>query len=116
MNQDKTVTAAFTTGSPPPPTTETLTVIVQGTGTGTVAEMGAQNNINCGTGGSICSHNYPSGTQVTLVINAGNVAVIGSVTGCQVISSYYINGEEVWDCVVTMNQNTTVTVRFDYGG
>ena len=60
MNGAKTVTATFALITPVDP----LNVTTDGTGTGTVDGTG----IACGT---VCSADYPDGTQLTLTATAG---------------------------------------------
>ena len=77
----------------------TLSVSKAGTGSGTVTSSPA--GISCG---SICSHTYSSGTQVTLsaVASSGSTFTGWSGAGCSGTDS----------CVVTMNAAESVTASF----
>jgi hypothetical protein len=96
MNQNRSVTATFTGGSPPAPIF-TLQVTPAGDGSGTVTAGG----ISCGTD---CTETYPSGTPVTLTAAP---APGSSFTGW---SGGSCSG--TGPCTVTMNQNRTVTATF----
>ncbi len=91
MNQNKAVTATFTTSN------YTLTVNKSGT-CGTVTGTG----INCGED---CSENYASGTSVTLTANILPGCTLTSWSGC--------DSTGVSTCTVTMNQSRTITATFN---
>jgi len=94
MNAAASVTATFDTIPPPP--SYTLSVSQAGSGSGTVTSSPA--GIDCGP---TCSHDYASGTQVTLtaVAASGSTFTGWSGAGCSGTDS----------CQVTMNEATAVT-------
>jgi hypothetical protein len=79
----------------------TLTVIKDGTGTGTVSGTG----LSCGTGCATTSATYPSGTSVTLTATAASGSSFGSWSGCGSTSGA--------SCTVTMTAARRVTATFD---
>jgi hypothetical protein len=94
MDTDRSVSAVFGKS-----TTQTLTVTVPSTGAGSVTSSPA--GISCG---SICSHAFPTSSQVTLTATpaAGWDFDSWSGSGCSG------NGP----CVVTMSLDQTVTANF----
>jgi hypothetical protein len=68
-------------------------------GSGTVTS--SDGNISCG---STCSHNYNSGTQVTLTATASQGYTFGNWAGCDSVHSNV--------CTVTMNNARSVTATF----
>ena len=88
---------AFHLGTIPP--LFTLKISKNGTGAGTVTSSPA--GISCG---STCSHNYSSGTQVTLTASAGAGSTFAgwSGSGCSGTGT----------CKVTMSAAMSVTARF----
>jgi hypothetical protein len=93
MNQNKAVTATFTTAD------YTLTVNKSGTN-GTVTGTG----IDCGLD---CSESYASGTSVTLTASGIPGSTFDSWSGCDSTSGTSGNV-----CTVIMNQSRTVTATF----
>ena len=87
---------------PPPSATETLTVNTNGTGVGKVTSSPA--GINCGNGGSSCSHLYNDYTAVTLTPTPATGSAFagwsGSCTG-------------TGTCNLTMHGDKTVTATFN---
>ena len=77
----------------------TLTVAKSGTGSGTVTST--DGFINCG---QVCSYNYGSGTQVTLMATASQDSTFTGWSGCDSDSGN--------TCTVTVNANRTVTATF----
>jgi hypothetical protein len=79
-----------------------LTVMKQGTGSGTVSNLGA--GINCG---AVCTQVFDLGSQITLTAEAAPDTLsrfegwAGGCTGTQI------------PCIVTMNAPTTVTAMFN---
>ena len=95
MDAAKSVTATF---APTPPGQFSLTVQKNGSGTGTVTSTDAQ--ISCG---STCTHDYPSGTPVSLNAAAAGGSRFGNWSGgCSGSGA----------CDVTMSQDRTVTATF----
>jgi hypothetical protein len=91
MNNARTVTATFTTNG--------YLLTVSKTGRGTVTS--SDGYINCG---STCSHNYNSGTQVTLTATATQGWTFSSWAGCDSVRSN--------SCTVTVNNARTVTATY----
>ncbi len=91
MNSARTVTATFTTNE--------YVLSVSKIGSGTVTS--SDGNINCG---STCSHNYSSGTQVTLTATASQGYSFSNWAGCDSVQSNV--------CTATMNNARTVTATF----
>jgi len=91
MNETTTVTANFTA-------IHTLAVVKAGSGSGQVQVEG----VDCGIG---CSGDYSEGDSVTLsaVVADGSVFAGWSGGGCS----------DTTDCVVTVNEATTVTATFN---
>jgi hypothetical protein len=95
MDAAKSVTATFT---PTPPGQFSLTVQRNGSGAGTVTSTDSQ--ISCG---STCTHDYPSGTPVSLNAAAAGGSRFGNWSGgCSGSGA----------CNVTMSQDRTVTATF----
>jgi PASTA domain/Divergent InlB B-repeat domain len=94
LNANTTVTATFTIALPP-----TLTVLLAGTGSGSVTSSPA--GIDCG---ATCTQAFTLGTRVTLTATpAPDSAFSGwSGGGCSGTGT----------CVVTLNGDTTVTANF----
>ncbi len=92
-----TVTVTFNL----PAANQTLSVVLAGTGTGTVTSSDGQ--INCGP---TCSATYPSGTAVALteVPATGSTFAGWSIAGCSGTPS---------QCSVTVTSTTTVTATFN---
>jgi endo-1,4-beta-xylanase len=90
-NQSVTATFAATT------TNYTITVVKNGTGSGTVTS--SVGGINCG---STCSATVAAGTVVTLSAAAASGSVYAGSSACSSAS-----------CPVTVNGNVTVTVTFN---
>jgi hypothetical protein len=93
MDSNKSVTATFNF-------LYTLTVIKLGAGTGTVTS--SPSGINCGV---ICSHQFSSGTNVTLTATSDSGSVFGEWSGDVTGSNSTIT--------VTMNLNKSVTAIFN---
>ncbi|MFN8636310.1 MAG: kelch repeat-containing protein [Chloroflexota bacterium] len=96
MDVAKTVTATFDVA---PPSTFLLTLVKNGTGSGTVTSNPA--GISCGTD---CSESYTASTQVTLAASPAAGSTFTSWAGCD--SS---NGTS---CTVTMSAAKSVTATF----
>jgi hypothetical protein len=96
LNSDTTVTATFNT----PPPAPTLTVVKAGTGSGTVTSSPA--GIDCG---ATCSHDYGSGTPLTLTATArsGSTFVGWSGGGCS----------GTGNCRLTLSSDTKLTGTFN---
>ncbi len=95
VNNARTVTATFTSNG------YVLTVSKSGQGTVTSND----GYINCG---SSCSHNYNSGTQVTLTAAASSGYTFSNWAGCDSVQSN--------TCTVTVNNARTVTATFTSNG
>jgi Divergent InlB B-repeat domain len=100
-SDDKMVTATF---APAAPSTHTLTVEIQGSGSGTVSGGG----ISCpGT----CQESVASGTQVTLTPSPASGSIFMGWTGCDA-SSGTIGESYYQPCTVTLNADKTVSATF----
>ncbi|MBV8387627.1 MAG: InlB B-repeat-containing protein, partial [Acidimicrobiia bacterium] len=100
INSDLTVTATFNLPQ------RTLTVTPAGTGTGTVtSDVGG---ISCGT---TCSHDYDSGTQVTLSATYDPTSTI--FEGWSGTDAGACAGTTV-DCTLTMDAAKSVTATFNF--
>lgn len=97
MTATKTVYATFKPTYP-------LTVILAGTGTGTVTSRPPDNGINCG---SDCTENYPSGAVVRLIPIAAAGSGFTVWSGCTSISAVDNT------CTVIMTAPKTVTATFN---
>ncbi len=99
-NSSGTTESNVSGGTNCPTPQKTLTVTKDGTGTGTVTSSPA--GINCGV---TCQANYTQGTQVTLTAtpDAGSIFAGWSGGGCSGSGT----------CVLTLNDNTTVTATFN---
>jgi hypothetical protein len=93
MDATKSVTATFTIG------TNALTVLTDGTGTGTISSN--PSGIDCG---DTCAAIYDYGTVVTLTAVADTNSTFSGWAGACTNTS--------GDCVVTMNQAKNVTATF----
>ncbi len=82
-------------------TNRTLTVTKTGSGSGTV--QSASGAINCGT---TCAVTAPAGTDFVLTATPSPGSVFTGWTGCT-----SVNAQD--QCLVTLNQNTTVTANFN---
>jgi len=98
---DRSGSTTLTVADGTPVTRFTLSVVRQGTGSGTVTSDDGL--INCGGGGA-CSASYDSGSRVILRARAGWLSSFDgwSGGGCS----------GTGDCVVTLGEDTMVTARF----
>src|SRR5207253_3218237 len=83
----------------------TLSVVLGGTGHGTVTSSEAPPQINCGT---TCSASYPTGTVVTLTAQAAAGSTFAGWSNCDTVSNT--------TCSVTMNASRSVTATFNPQG
>lgn len=97
LGASEKVTATFT----PTQAASVLSVIVAGTGKGTVTSSPPGIN-NCATS---CKANFPEGAQVTLTATAGANSTFAGWTGANCSSSL--------TCVVTLSASETVTATFN---
>lgn len=101
VNAATTVTATFNVSSTP-----TLTVVKNGTGSGTVKST--PRGINCGRN---CSNTFnPPGQMVTLTATPAANNTFAGWTGCTP------NATKPTECTVTVNAATTVTATFNTVG
>ncbi len=98
MNRDKSCTASFTLD------TRTLTLIKTGTGSGRI--FSTPRGIDCGSGCTRVSANFPFGRNVTLTAEPAEDSdfTITDWSGC--------DGAGFTSCNVTMDANKTVTANF----
>jgi phospholipase C len=97
LSKNMSVTASFAPVGTPQ---ETLSVTLDGTGTGSVTS--SPPGINCGT---MCGASFPQGTKVTLTETATNGSTFaGWGAPCSGSGS---------TCTVTLSQNTSVTASFN---
>ena len=106
MNAAENVTAMFNTTASP-----TLTIVLNGTGTGSVTFTSSSTYTCSDTTGVVtgtCSASFPSGTVVNLSEGPGTGSTFGgwSGGGCSGAGS---------TCNVTLTTNTTVTATFNKG-
>jgi uncharacterized repeat protein (TIGR02543 family) len=93
MTADKHVTATFAA---------TFTLSVSVSGSGTVTGSG----INCGTGGSLCSASFPTGTSVTLTATPASGATFSGWSGACAGSGVTTT------CTLTITAANSVTASF----
>ncbi len=98
---DRSGSTTLTVADGTPVTRFTLSVVRQGTGSGTVTSDDGL--INCGGGGA-CSASYDSGTGVSLRATATPGSTFDGWSGCDTISGTA--------CVVTMSAARSVTATF----
>src|SRR5438552_3471830 len=83
----------------------TLSVVLAGTGHGTVTSSETPPQINCGT---TCSASYSTGTVVTLTAQAAAGSTFAGWSNCDTVSNT--------TCTVTMNASRSVTATFNPQG
>src|SRR5207237_711037 len=79
----------------------TLSVVLAGTGHGTVTSAETPPQINCG---ATCSASYPTGTTVTLTAQAAAGSTVTGWSGCDTVANT--------TCTVTMSAARSVTATF----
>ena len=102
-----TVTVLFGNGDGTfqPGTRATLSVVLAGTGHGTVTSSETPPRINCG---ATCSASYSTGTVVTLTAQAAAGSTFAGWSNCDTVSNT--------TCTVTMNASRSVTATFNPQG
>ena len=85
-----------------PGTRTTLSVVLAGTGHGTVTSSETPPRINCG---ATCSASYSTGTVVTLTAQAAAGSTFAGWSGCDTVSNT--------TCTVTMSAARSVTATFN---
>ncbi|MBF0456628.1 MAG: hypothetical protein HQK99_01885 [Nitrospirae bacterium] len=98
MLSARTVKAVFGLSA----TDHKMTVTTTGGGTGTVTS--SPTGINCGTGGTSCSSNFPDNYTVTLFAAPDNTSVLSSWSGCDNATGY--------QCNVLLSSNRSVVAVF----
>lgn len=103
MDKDQSVTASFKK-SPPPPTFFRLTVMKEGTGSGTVTSEPPNQGINCGPD---CSATFENKTDITLTASAADASVFKEWGGACVDAGTNLS------CTLTMDSDKSVTATFE---
>jgi len=105
VSANTSVTATFNGGS----AKYTLSVTLNGTGTGQVSDMAGIYWLDCRTGYTDrCSYDYTAGSQITLGA--------GAYSGSTFVNWGGVCSGTATTCVVTMNSNKAVTATFNTGG
>lgn len=92
---------------PPPPTKVTLTLSLLGNGAGTVTSSPA--GIDCGSGASVCSASFSSGTKVTLTATPA----AGSEFSAWFAGLNACRSPGVPTCTITLSQNQGAVAIFN---